>query len=119
VSTNASAARACSPVVEGVGVGEAVGLVGLDAVVDVPADVGLRAGPERRWRVDDDVSATEGEEEDCALEEAILAVAKVDVPFCTTLQATAEKARKSDVMKQIKGRDESLHVIPERKGFTS
>jgi hypothetical protein len=108
--------------VEGVGAGEAVGLavgVGLDVVVDVAAGVGLRAGPERRWRVDDDVSAIEAEEEDCALEEASLAVATVDVPFCTTLQPTAGKVRQIDVMKQIKGREESLHAIPERKGFTS
>jgi hypothetical protein len=88
VSTNASAERACSPVVEGVGagLGEGVGLgVGADAVLG--AGPGLREGPNRRERVEESAIAVE---EDCAVTEAaILAVAPVDVARCTTLQPTA------------------------------
>jgi hypothetical protein len=104
VSTNPSAARACSPVADGVGLGvgdgdglgEGVGLgVGVGAA-GVGEGSGLRDGPDRRRRVELDVLdvAFSIDEEDCALAAAaILAVASVGVAFGTTLQPTAASVR--------------------------
>ncbi len=100
MSTNASAACACSPVVDGVGVGDGAGAglgvgegIGVGDGAIVGAGSGLRDGPDRRRRVELGVSLVTfcNDEEDCALADAsILAIELVGVAFCTTLQPTAK-----------------------------
>ena len=104
VSTNVSAPRACSPVVEGVGVGDCVGLgegvgAGVDEGVGVGDELvgegsGLCDGPDRRRRVELGLPVVTfcNDEEDCALAPAaIRTVELVGVAFCTTLHPTAAK----------------------------
>ena len=94
MSTNASAACACSPVAGGVGLGDGVGVgEGVGVGDGAIAGSGLRDGPDRRRRVELGVSLVTfcNDEEDCALADAsILAVELVGVAFCTTLQPTAK-----------------------------
>jgi hypothetical protein len=125
VSTNASAECACSPVAEGDGVGEAVGVGdGAGEATGEGAGSGRYGSPEWRERAGTDVStvvSADDEAEDCPMvEEAIRAIPAGDVDcFWTTLQATALKIRAIAIRQEKNDREQDLHKVPKRKEVTS